>query len=554
MLTRLGIRDVVLIDRLDLEVAPGLSVLTGETGAGKSILLDALGLALGARADSSLIRHGAGPAIVTAEFELPDGHPAWALLREQGIDAEDGQILLRRTLGIDGRGRASVNDQSVSVGFLRNLGAALVEIQGQFDQHALMDPANHRAILDQFGGLLDSVGGVRAAYRLWQAARDSRQSAESALERARTQEEYLRHVVAELQQLAPEPGEESELADRRARLQNRAKLLSTLQSALNDLAGENGAEMRLLAASRTLSRAPGQDPAIDTIITALERASNELAEATDGLESLMRADGWSEGELERIEDRLFSLRAAARKHQVTAEALPGLAEKLSADLAALDAGEGRLKALQEEERLTRAAYLEAATALTAYRQEAAGRLAAHVTAELVPLKLDKARITVEVAPQPEGAWGPEGRDKVGFLIATNPGATPGPLAKVASGGELSRFLLALKVVLAGTSPVPTLVFDEVDSGIGGAVAAAVGERLKRLGDHLQVLVITHSPQVAALGAHHWRVQKRQASPDARVTTSIDLLPLDARREEIARMLSGADITNEARAAADRLLG
>lgn len=554
MLTRLGIRDVVLIDRLDLEVAPGLSVLTGETGAGKSILLDALGLALGARADSSLIRQGAGPAMVTAEFALPDGHPAWALLREQGIEAEDGQLILRRTLGMDGRGRASVNDQSVSVGFLRNLGAALVEIQGQFDQHALMDPANHRAILDQFGGLLDSLGGVRAAYRLWQAARDARQAAEAALERARAQEEYLRHVVAELQQLAPEPGEESELADRRARLQNRAKLLSTLQSALSDLAGESGAEAQLLAASRTLSRAPGTDPAIDAVLAALERASTELAEATDGLEALLRADGWSEGELERIEDRLFALRAAARKHQVTAEALPGLAEKLASDLAALDAGEDRLKHLIAEERQTRAAYLEAATALSAFRQEAAGRLAAAVTAELSPLKLDKARIEVQVEAQAEGFWGPEGRDKVAFLIATNPGATPGPLAKVASGGELSRFLLALKVVLAGTSPVPTLVFDEVDSGIGGAVAAAVGDRLKRLGEQLQVLVITHSPQVAALGSQHWRVQKRAADSDQRVTTRIDSLSRDARREEIARMLSGADITDEARAAADRLLG
>ncbi len=554
MLTRLGIRDVVLIDRLDLEVAPGLSVLTGETGAGKSILLDALGLALGARADSSLIRHGAGPAIVTAEFDLPDGHPGWALLREQGIEAEDGQLILRRTLGIDGRGRASVNDQSVSVGFLRTLGASLVEIQGQFDQHALMDPANHRAILDQFGGLLDSLGGVRAAYRLWQAARDARQAAEAALDRARSQEEYLRHVVAELQQLAPEPGEESELADRRARLQNRAKLLSTLQSALGDLAGESGAEARLLAASRTLSRAPGADPAIDAVLAALERASTELAEATDGLEALLRADGWSEGELERIEDRLFALRAAARKHQVNAEDLPTLAEKLANDLAALDAGEDRLKHLLAEERQTRAAYLEAATALSAFRQEAAGRLAAAVTAELVPLKLDKARITVQVEPQAEGFWGAEGRDKVAFLIATNPGAAPGPLAKVASGGELSRFLLALKVVLAGTSPVPTLVFDEVDSGIGGAVAAAVGDRLKRLGDHLQVLVITHSPQVAALGGQHWRVQKRAGGAEARVTTSIDTLSRDERREEIARMLSGADITDEARAAADRLLG
>lgn len=550
MLLRLGIRDVVLIDRLDLDFGSGLSVLTGETGAGKSILLDALGLALGARADSGLVRAGAAQAVVTAAFEVPDEHPAWALLADNGLERED-ELILRRTLTADGRSRATVNDQAISVGLLRQLGALLVEIQGQFDGHALMDSGTHRGILDAYADLNGMVVASRAAWREWAAVREAKRIAAEQLERVKAQEEYLRHVVGELDQLDPQEGEESELSATRSRLQAREKLLGTLNSALAALAEEDGAEAKVAAATRLLSRTSSDAGDLEPIMGALDRASTELAEATESLARLLREDGYSQGQLERLEDRLFALRAAARKHQVTGDELPALYKRLKDELAAVDNGEAGLKKLEAQENETRKAYLAAAEALSSARKAAVMTLDGAVMAELPPLKLDRARFTTQVAKLPENNWGPDGIDDVAFLIATNPGSNPGPLGKIASGGELSRFLLALKVVLAGVAPVPTLVFDEVDSGIGGATAAAVGERLARLGKDLQLLVITHSPQVAALGDVHLTVVKSATATG--VSTTVLKLEEEKRREEIARMLSGSSITDEARAAASKLL-
>jgi DNA repair protein RecN (Recombination protein N) len=550
MLLRLGIRDVVLIDRLDLDFGSGLSVLTGETGAGKSILLDALGLALGARADSGLVRAGAAQAVVTAAFEVPDSHPAWGLLAENGLERED-ELILRRTLTADGRSRATVNDQAISVGLLRQLGALLVEIQGQFDGHALMDSGTHRGILDAYADLGGMVVVSRAAWREWSAVREAKRVAAEQLARVKAQEEYLRHVVGELDQLDPQEGEESELSATRSRLQAREKMLGTLNSALAALAEEDGAEAKVASATRLLSRTSSDAGDLDPIMGALDRASTELAEATESLARMLREDGYSQGQLERLEDRLFALRAAARKHQVTGDELPALYKRLKDELAAVDNGEAGLKKLEAQETETRKAYLAAAEALSSARKAAVMKLDSAVMAELPPLKLDRARFTTQVAKLPDSNWGPDGIDDVAFLIATNPGSNPGPLGKIASGGELSRFLLALKVVLAGVAPVPTLVFDEVDSGIGGATAAAVGERLARLGGDLQLLVITHSPQVAALGDVHLTVVKSATATG--VSTTVLKLEIEARREEIARMLSGSSITDEARAAASKLL-
>jgi len=552
MLISLAIRDVVLIDRLDLSLQPGLSVLTGETGAGKSILLDALGLALGARGDAGLVRRGANQAVVTAEFDLPADHPARALVADLEIDPGD-TLILRRTVTADGRSRAAVNDQAVSVGLLRSLGAALVEIQGQFDQHSLLNANNHRDVLDDFAGLAKLRKEVAQAWRSWQQADQARAQAAEKLSQAQAQEEYLRHALGELDKLAPQPGEETELAEKRTRLQHRGKLMASLTSALSDLTGDRGAEPKLAGALRLLTRlGPEAGSSVDPVIASLDRAANDLADAVAGLEAMLADDDFEEGRLEQIEERLFALRAQARKHQVDIATLPTLRQTLAEQLASIEAGEDGLTRLDQQAAEAKAAYLRAAEAISHKRRATAEKLDRAIMAELVPLKLDKARFRTRIDTLPDGSWTHAGIDRIAFEIATNPGAEPGPLAKIASGGELSRFLLALKVVLAATSPIPSLVFDEVDSGIGGAVAAAVGQRLQRLGDKLQVLVITHSPQVAALGATHWFVVKRPG-PEGGMTTTVEQLNASERREEIARMLSGAEITAEARAAADRLL-
>jgi DNA repair protein RecN (Recombination protein N) len=552
MLLSLTIRDVVLIDRLDLTFPAGLCVLTGETGAGKSILLDALGLALGARAESALVRHGAGQAVVTAEFALGRDHPAGRLLAEAGFPAEGETLVLRRAVGADGRSRAFVDDEPASVGLLRALGGVLVEIHGQFEQQGLLDPATHRAALDAFGSYAAELARLSETWRAWRAASEQRAAKEAALAKARAEEDYLRHALAELEALAPEPGEETALAEHRSLLLNREKLSQALEGALTELASERGGEHALTAAARQLERlrdkAAGR---LDAALAALERAIIETREAVAQLEAAARDMERDTTSLEKIEERLFALRALARKHNLAIDALPALRDDLAARIGALDDGGNELARLARREAEARQAYASAADVVSARRKRAAKALDAAVMKELAPLKLEKARFATVLTPLEEDEWGELGRERVHFEVVTNPGAPPGPLARIASGGELSRFMLALKVVLAKTSPAPTLVFDEVDSGIGGAVAAAVGERLHRLAQELQVLVVTHSPQVAARGAHHWRVKKQQA--EKRTLTRVEPLSAEERREEIARMLSGSAITAEARAAAQSLM-
>ncbi|HLY55537.1 MAG TPA: DNA repair protein RecN [Stellaceae bacterium] len=549
MLTGLSIRDVVLIDRLDLAPESGLTVLTGETGAGKSILLDALGLALGARGDAGLVRKGAQQAVVAAEFAaVPD--EADAILARQGI-AADSVLVLRRVLGADGRSRAFVNDQPVGVALLKQLGDVLVEIQGQFEQRGLLDASTHRALLDAFAARPALVDAVRDSWAAWRQAAAARAAAAERLTQARADEEWLRHAVDELDRLKPVQGEEAELAERRTLLQHGAQIAEAVSGALEQLSGDRGVERALNAAARGLERVRGRAGGrLDAAVAALERALVEAVEASSLLEAAAR-ETESGGDVETVEARLFDLRALARKHGETVDGLAALRDRLAGQLGALEDGEDGLRRLAAAETHAREAYRTAAAALGSARREAARRFDQAVSAELPPLKLDRAHFTTVLTPLDEADWGPNGTERVAFEVATNPGAAPGPLARIASGGELSRFLLALKVVLARVSSVPTIVFDEVDAGIGGAVAAAVGERLHRLGAELQVLVVTHSPQVAARGAHHWRVTKLPAA-DAPLTR-VEPLAEPERREEIARMLSGARITEEARAAADSLL-
>jgi len=550
MLTDLSIRDVVLIDRLDLDFTPGLAVLTGETGAGKSILLDSLGLALGRRADARLVRPGADKASVMAAFRPPDGHPVWTLLAEHEIDPED-QLTLKRVLSADGRSKAFVNDAPCGVGLLKRIGETLVEIQGQFDQQGLMDSATHIRLLDAYGRLSGEVAAVRAAFDAWRAAERAFADARADADTARAEEEFLRFAVDELDRLAPKPGEEEALAEKRTFLQNAEQITEAINQALEDVGGSDGAEARVMAAQRALDRiADKAGGRLDEAVAALGRAAVEAEEALSAL-NRAGADLDTGGEdVEAVEERLFGLRDAARKHQVSVDALPGLRDALSGRLQLLESGEETLANLQAEAARARSAYKQAADALSSARATAAAALDGAVNGELAPLKLEKARFTTEVAPLDDGDWGPRGIDRVAFTVRTNPGMPAGPLDKIASGGELSRFLLAIKVSLAEVGTIPTLVFDEVDSGVGGATAAAVGERLTRLAERVQLLVVTHSPQVAARGADHWRVAK--AEQEGAMSTTVERLDDGARREEIARMLSGAEVTDEARAAAERL--
>jgi len=552
MLLGLAIRDVVLIDRLDLSFRPGLCVLTGETGAGKSILLDALGLALGLRAESGLVRHGAEQAAVSAEFTLPAKHPARAMLAEAGISPEGDTLVLRRVVNADGRSRAFIADQPASVTLLRQVGEALVEIEGQFAQRGLLDAATHREALDAYGVAASDLAALTAAWTSWRAAVAAHDAAAQRFKAAQAEEEFLRHAAKELEALEPKPGEETALAEERALLQNREKLTEALDAALAELAGERGGEHALQAALRQVERVKDKAGGrLDAAAAALERATVEARDAAAELEAQARALGGDSHSLEQIEERLFALRALARKHNVAVDGLSALHAEIAAKLGALEDGGGAVETLKRAASEARAAYVKAADQVSAARRAASAKLDQAVMKELKPLKLEKARFATVLTALEEADWGPQGRERVHFEVAVNPGAPAGPLAKVASGGELSRFMLALKVVLARTSPVPTLVFDEVDSGIGGAAAAAVGERLHRLGQELQVLVVTHSPQVAARGAHHWRVEKSQAAQ--KTLTKVEELSAAARQEEIARMLSGAAVTAEARAAAASLM-
>ncbi len=560
MLQSLSIRDFVLIEKLDLifarDVASGaggsnLGALTGETGAGKSILIDALGLALGARAESGVVRRGAAQASIAAAFDLPKSHAAHAILIEQGLDDED-VLTLRRAIGVDGRGRAFVNDQPASVALLRRLGDTLVEIQGQMDQHGLLDMATHRGSLDAFAGIEKQGAAVRMAWTTWRAAEQALADAQASAAAARRDEDFLRHAVKELETLAPKADDEETLAAERQMMRAGTALGEAVTQALSELEQGKSAVSALSTAHRLIERnvdkAAGR---LDAPFAALDRALSEATEAQAQLETARDALEFDPARLEKIEERLFALRALARKHSVTVADLASLAERMTAQLAALDDGEAGLRKLAAVAKAARAAYASAAEAQAAARRKGAAKLDKAVTSELAPLKLEKAKFVTEVAALTEAEWSENGTDRVQFTVATNPGTPPAPIARIASGGELSRFLLALKVCLAKVGDAPTIVFDEVDSGIGGATAAAVGERLKRLAREVQVLVVTHSPQVAAIADRHWLIRKTTT----RTAASTDVLALDAkgRREEIARMLSGAEVTAEARAAADRLL-
>lgn len=547
MLTALSIRDVVLIETLELEFGAGLGVLTGETGAGKSILLDALGLALGTRADSGLVRAGQAQAAVSVAFELAADHPAFALLEESGLASAPGEpLVIRRLVKRDGGSRAFVNDQAVSAALLRELGATLVEIHGQHDDRGLLNPRGHRGLLDAYGRI--EVQATEAAWQRLRAGEEALAAAHAEADAAARDREWLEHAVDEIGRLDPQPGEEESLSHLRAAMQAGARLGGELETISALLDGSEGGVAKLRQAARRLDRIAAEHPHLAEALAALDRAAIEAAEGEAALARAAEALAFDPARLEEAEARLFDIRALARKHRVEAEALPALHAELKNKLGLIAAGGERLAELEGEVAAARAAYGEAATALTAARRVAAGRLDAAVAAELAPLKLDNARFrTVFASAEP----GPAGRDRIEFEVATNPGAPFGPLVRIASGGELSRFILALKVALAEEGGATTMIFDEIDRGVGGAVASAVGERLHRLAARGQVLVVTHSPQVAARGARHLLIEK---SHDGLVTrTGVQLLDEARRREEIARMLSGARITDEARAQAERLL-
>ncbi|SDW48311.1 DNA repair protein RecN [Roseicitreum antarcticum] len=547
MLRGLEIRDMLIIDRLDLSFQPGLNVLTGETGAGKSILLDSLGFVLGWRGRADLVRQGAEQGEVVAVFDLSAGHPARAVLEEAGLPAGD-EVILRRINGRDGRKTSWVNDRRVSGEVLRALSDTLVELHGQHDDRGLLNPRGHRQVLDAFAGVGPLMGDVRTAWRALGQARRARQDAEARLAEVAAEEDFLRHAVAELDKLDPQAGEEATLDAQRRAMQGAVRVRGDVARALAALS-DDGAERLLIDATRWLEDASdGVEGGLDGALSALGRALNELGEAQQGVERCLDALDVDPHALEATEERLFALRALARKHGVLADDLGGFADDLRARLSALDGGAAGIASLKQDEAQAQAKYDDAAAGLSAARREAAGRLDAAMMAELSPLKMERAVFTTCIAP---GEPGPEGADSVAFEVATNPGAPSGALNKIASGGELSRFLLALKVCLArGTSGV-TMIFDEIDRGVGGATADAVGRRLRGLAEGAQVLVVTHSPQVAALGGHHWRVEKKVA--DGATLSTVTPLSADARVTEIARMLSGDTISDAAMAAAQSLL-
>lgn len=547
MLRGLEIRDMLIIDRLELDFQPGLNVLTGETGAGKSILLDSLGFVLGWRGRADLVRQGADSGEVTAWFELADDHPAQAVLAEAGLPQSD-ELILRRVNTADGRKTAWVNDRRASGDVLRALSESLVELHGQHDDRGLLNPRGHRTILDTFGALDTALDKVRAAWKTRRIAATALKDAEQALDAVRAEEEYLRHSVAELDALSPEPGEDAELDAARRRMQGAEKIAADISRAHVAL-GYEGAEGAMSDALRWLEGATDKvDGQLEEPIKALLRAMTELGDAANGVEHCMDALKFNPSDLEDAEERLFALRGLARKHDVAPDELAALAQDLRTKLAALEAGDADIARLRADLTAAQNSYDAAAETLSQKRARAAARLDKAVSAELAPLKMERAVFKTQITPEDPG---PMGRDAVAFTVATNPGAPSGPLNKIASGGELSRFLLALKVCLTEGQSGLTMIFDEIDRGVGGATADAVGRRLSALADGGQVLVVTHSPQVAARGAHHWRVEKRVAK--GMTTSTVVPLEQDARIDEIARMISGDRITDAARAAAKALL-
>jgi DNA repair protein RecN (Recombination protein N) len=547
MLKQLAVRNIVLVERLELEFERGLGVLTGETGAGKSILLDALGLALGARAETGLVRSGQEAASVSAELELGDDHPAHALLRDQAIEREPGEpLIVRRTLRSDGGSRGFIGSASVPAGLLRDLGALAVEIHGQHDDRGLLNPKGHRALLDAFGAL--DTSAIEAAWsevtRIEAALLEARAET-AAAERDR---DWLDHASGEIEQLAPEQGEETRLAEERAAMQAGAKAGESLVGLDELLGGSEGALSLLRQTARRIERGAVDHPLLAEALASLDRARLEASEAESRIERAAEALAFDPARLEQVEARLFDIRALARKHRVEPDTLAALGERMRGQLAAIEAGGERIATLDAELAAARHAYADAAGRLSTERRAAAARLDVAVAVELAPLKLDSAKFRTAIAPAEAG---PSGTDRVEFEVSTNPGAPFGPLTRIASGGELSRFILALKVALAEAGSAATMIFDEVDRGVGGAVASAIGERLARLAQNSQVLVVTHSPQVAARASHHYRIEKSHGADGTR--TTVRKLDSAERREEIARMLSGASITEEARAQASRLL-
>ena len=551
MLTQLAVRNVVLIEALDLDFGRGLGVLTGETGAGKSILLDALGLVLGNRAETALVRSGAKQASVTASFEFATLPPALAeALEDAGVEIEPGEpLIIRRQVKADGGSKAFVNDQSASVGLLRNLAPILVELHGQHDDRGLVNPRGHRQLLDRFAGA--DTAKVARNWREWQRAAEALEESRAAIDAASAEQDLLLAHLAELTEIAPQAGEEARLAEHRAAMQKGERLAGDLEELRHIWEGSESPLSELRTAARRLDRIAGEHKLLAEALGALDRAILEATEAEEKLEEAAEALVHDPAALDAAETRLFDLRALARKHRCEVDELPNKIRELRAKLDAIEGGEAQLDALRLAEREAYDAYEGAATRLRKARKAAAKKLDAAVAAELAPLKLDAARFRTDVQPLPQEKWGASGMDAVEFLIATNPGADFAPLNKIASGGELSRFILALKVALAEQGGAATMIFDEIDRGVGGAVASAIGERLARLASDGQVLVVTHSPQVAARGRVHYRIAK--ASSGTVTKTSIELLDAEGRQEEIARMLSGAEVTPEARAQADRLL-
>jgi DNA repair protein RecN (Recombination protein N) len=548
MLRALEIRDILIIDRLDLEFQPGLNVLTGETGAGKSILLDSLGFVLGWRGRAELVRSGAAQGEVTAVFDLHRNHPARAVLADAGMPDAD-ELILRRVNSADGRKTGWVNDRRASGEMLRALSDTLVELHGQHDDRGLLNPKGHRALLDAFAGHDDLLDSVKSAWSNMSRARKALSAAEASYAAAQAEEDFLRHSVAELDKLAPEPGEDADLDSKRRMMQASERIREDISHAAQVL-GPDGAESALSDALRWLEGvSDSAEGRLDEPLAALARAMAELDDAARGVSACLDALEFDPNELDSTEERLFALRGLARKHSVAPDELATLADALRARLTSLDQGADRLSQLQSELRAAEGTYVAAAAGLTESRVAAARRLDVAVCKELAPLKMDRAVFVTDLS---DGSEGPEGRDAVAFTVATNPGAPAGPIGKIASGGELSRFLLALKVCLSERRDSGlTMIFDEIDRGVGGATADAVGRRLAALAKGGQVLVVTHSPQVAALGAHHWRVEKQVA--DAQTMSTVIALDPHAREGEIARMLSGDTVTDEARAAARALL-
>jgi DNA repair protein RecN (Recombination protein N) len=547
MLKQLAVHNIVLVERLELEFEPGLGVLTGETGAGKSILLDALGLALGARADTGLVRSGQDQASVSAELDLPPDHPVHNLLREQGITVEPGEpLIVRRTLKSDGGSRGFIGATAVPAGLMRELGNLMAEIHGQHDDRGLLNPKGHRDLLDAFGKL--DTGAVTAAWAEVTRIESELLTARAETATAERDRDYLDHACDEIERLAPEEGEETRLAEARTVMQAGLRAGESLTGLDELLGGSEGALSALRQAARRIERGAADHPLLAEALAALDRSVIEASEAEDKIARAADALAFDPARLEQVETRLFDIRALARKHRVEADALAALGTQMRRQLAAIEAGGERIAELDRELERARRLYSDAAIGLSSARQDAAARLDSAVAAELTPLKLDSARFRTSIVPAEAG---PSGTDRVEFEVSTNPGAPFGPLTRIASGGELSRFILALKVALAEAGSAATMIFDEVDRGVGGAVASAIGERLARLAENSQVLVVTHSPQVAARASHHYRIEKAHGPEGTR--TTVRRLDAAERREEIARMLSGAAITDEARAQATRLL-